>query len=256
MPSLIYFCLKLSKTRIVTVWCACLKKLEFWVLAFMSHTHFFTSFHTNMCIHFNFDFKKATQALNYLAKKFGGNINKMQAIKLIYFADRYHLRKYGRPVTNDEYVAMGYGSVGSKTKDIAENTTFLDEIESEYSKRYIKNQGQYDIQSINEVDTDVFSDSDTEALDFAINNLGKFNQFDLADISHAYPEWKKFEKELESGRGSAFSMNYEDFFKDAEPGDEKLRLLNGKDLFVMDAEDKKVMLDYVKEQEEIKNIWG
>lgn len=256
MPSLIYFCLKLSKTRIVTVWSACPKRLAFWVLAFMSHIHFFTSFHTNMCIHFNFDFKKATQALNYLAKKFGGNINKMQAIKLIYFADRYHLRKYGRPVTNDEYVAMGYGSVGSKTKDIAENTTFLDEIESEYSKRYIKNQGQYDIQSINEVDTDVFSDSDTEALDFAINNLGKFNQFDLADISHAYPEWKKFEKELESGRGSAFNMNYEDFFKDAEPGDEKLRLLNGKDLFVMDAEDKKVMLDYVKEQEEIKNIWG
>src|SRR3990172_5330871 len=196
MPSLIYFCLKLSKTRIVTVWCVCLKKLEFWVLAFMSHTPFFISFHTNICINFNFDFKKATQALNCLAKKFGGNINKMQAIKLIYFADRYHLRKYGRPVTNDEYVAMGYGSVGSKTKDIAENTTFLDKIESEYSKRYIKNQGQYDIQSINEVDTDVFSDSDTEALDFAINHLGKFNQFDLADISHAYPEWKKFEHEL------------------------------------------------------------
>ena len=209
-----------------------------------------------MCIHFNFDFKKATQALNYLAMNFGGKINKMQAIKLIYFADRYHLRKYGRPVTNDEYVAMGYGSVGSKTKDIAENTTFLDEIESEYSKRYIKNQGQYDIQSINEVDMDVFSDSDTEALDFAINNLRRFDQYDLAKISHAYPEWKKFEKELESGSGSAFSMNYEDFFKDAEPGDEHLRLLNGNDLFVMNAEDKKVMLDYVKEQEEIKNIWG
>jgi hypothetical protein len=36
------------------------------------------------------------------------------------------LRKYGRPVTNDEYVAMGYGPVGSKTKDIAEDTSFLD----------------------------------------------------------------------------------------------------------------------------------
>ena len=209
-----------------------------------------------MCIHFNFDFKKATQALNYLAMNFGGKINKMQAIKLIYFADRYHLRKYGRPVTNDEYVAMEYGSVGSKTKDIAENTTFLDKIESEYSTRYIKNPDQYDIQSINEVDMDVFSDSDTEALDFAINNLGKFNQYELAKISHAYPEWKKFEKELESGRGSAFSMNYEDFFKDAEPGDEHLGSLKVKDLFVMNAEDKKVMLDYVKEQEEIKNIWG
>ena len=209
-----------------------------------------------MCIHFNFDFKKATQALNYLAMNFGGKINKMQAIKLIYFADRYHLRKYGRPVTNDEYVAMEYGSVGSKTKDIAENTTFLDKIESEYSERYIKKPDQYYIQSINEVDMDVFSDSDTEALDFAINNLRRFDQYDLAKISHAYPEWKKFEKELESGSGSAFSMNYEDFFKDAESGDEHLGSLKVKDLFVMNAEDKKVMLDYVKEQEEIKNIWG
>ena len=208
-----------------------------------------------MCIHFNFDFKKATQALNYLAKKFGGNINKMQAIKLIYFADRYHLRKYGRPVTNDEFVAMGYGPVGSKTKDIAENTPFLDKIEIEYSKRYIKNQGQYNIQSINEVDMDVFSGSDTEALDFAINNLGKFDQFDLAEISHAYPEWKKFEKELESKRGSAFSMNYEDFFKDAEPGDRYLSKLDGKDLFIMNTIDTEAMLDYAKEQSEIKKLW-
>ena len=77
-----------------------------------------------MCIHFNFDFKKATQALNYLAMNFGGKINKMQAIKLIYFADRYHLRKYGRPVTNDEYVAMGYGSVGSKKKTLLKTPPF------------------------------------------------------------------------------------------------------------------------------------
>ncbi len=84
-----------------------------------------------MCIHFNFDLKKAAQSLNCLAKKSGGRINKMKAIKLIYFADRYYLRKYGRPVANDEYVAMGYGPVGSKTKDIAENTSFLDTIETD-----------------------------------------------------------------------------------------------------------------------------
>lgn len=208
-----------------------------------------------MCIHFNFDFKKAAQALNYLAKEFGGKINKMKAIKLIYFADRYHLRKYGRPVTNDEYVAMEYGPVGSKTKDIAENSSFLDTIESEYNKQYIEKQDIYDIQSVHDVAMNVFSDSDIEALEFAIKYFGRLDQFQLAEVSHAYPEWKRFEKKLESGSGSVFNMDYEDFFKDAVLGNEHLVPLEGKDLFVMDTDDKEEMLNYVKEQMELKNQW-
>jgi len=39
-----------------------------------------------------FDYKKATQAINYLVKKEGGTIDKLKLIKLVYFADRYHLR--------------------------------------------------------------------------------------------------------------------------------------------------------------------
>ncbi len=37
-----------------------------------------------------FDYKKATQALNFFAIKCGGKIDKMKALKLIFFADRYH----------------------------------------------------------------------------------------------------------------------------------------------------------------------
>ncbi|HLE87483.1 MAG TPA: Panacea domain-containing protein [Candidatus Brocadiaceae bacterium] len=209
-----------------------------------------------MCIHFDFDFRKATQALNYIAVKFGGKINKMKAIKLIYFADRYHVRRYGRPITNDEYVAMDYGPVGSKTKDIAENTSFLDAIESNYSKDYIKRHGRYDIESISKADISIFSDSDIEALEFVIKNFEKFDQYQLAEISHAYPEWKKFKKDLELGNGSAFSMDYEDFFEDAVPGDKYLALLKGKDLFSNYAEDKEAMLDYMKEQHKLKSLLG
>src|ERR1700683_762715 len=47
--------------------------------------------------------RKATQALNYFACLSASGapfaeINKMKALKLLFFADRYHLRKYGRPV--------------------------------------------------------------------------------------------------------------------------------------------------------------
>lgn len=118
----------------------------------------------------------------------------MKAIKLIYFADRYHLRKYGRPVTNDEYVAMAYGPVGSKTKDIAENTSFLDIIESEYNKQYIEKQGIYDVQSVHDVDMNVFSDSDIEAMEFAVKYFGHLDQFQLAEVSHAYSVYYFTEK--------------------------------------------------------------
>ena len=94
----------------------------------------------------------------------------------------------------------------------------------------------------------VFSDSDIEALEFAIKYFGHLDQFQLAEVSHAYPEWKRFGKQLESGSGSVFNMDYEDFFKDAVPGNEHLVPLEGKDLFVMDTDDKEEMLNYVKEQ--------
>ena len=51
-----------------------------------------------------FDYKKAVQAINFFARKNGGKITKLEVLKLIFFADRYHLRKYGRPITNDQYL--------------------------------------------------------------------------------------------------------------------------------------------------------
>src|SRR5207237_3271008 len=87
---------------------------------------------------FSFSHRKATQALNFFAHRAGGSINKMKALKLVYFTDRYHLRRYGRPVVGDEYVAMNYGPVASGTKDVAEMSDFLGEEEKTYARRFIR----------------------------------------------------------------------------------------------------------------------
>ena len=88
-------------------------------------------------INASFDYRKATQALNHFALKEGGQINKMKALKLVYLADRYHLRKYGRLITNDVYFAMPYGAVASGVKDIAEDSAFLGMRVRKYSARYL-----------------------------------------------------------------------------------------------------------------------
>ncbi len=165
-----------------------------------------------------FKFDKAVQSLNYLAKKENNKINKMKAIKLLYFADRYHIRKYGRPIFNDKYIAMGYGSVGSTTKDIV-GLTLSDE-ENEKASKVLMLVGQYEYQSIVDVDSGVFSDSDIEAIDFAYNEFGALNQFELATLTHKYPEWKKFESELNSGVRSR-RMEYKDFFENPTIPDDK-----------------------------------
>jgi len=158
-----------------------------------------------------FDYKKAVQAINYFAKKEGGKIDKLKLIKLIYFADRYHIRKYGRPIINDTYLAMPLGAVGSSTKDIVDSSRFLAKEEGTYAKEFFHTEGN-SVTSIADIDSDGFSKSDIEALDFSYNVFGNYKASYLVNICHKYPEWEKFKELFKSKETTRESMNYLDFF--------------------------------------------
>lgn len=162
----------------------------------------------------DFDYQKSVQALNYLAQKEGGVINKLKVIKLIWLVDRYHLRKYGRPITNDTYYAMNFGPVGSSVKDIAQCSVLSDQEES-YTKEFLKcDEAKLFVQSVKNVDSEIFSDSEIEALDAVYSECGQWDQFKLADFSHNFPEWKKFETALDGKITTREVMTYLDFFQD------------------------------------------
>ncbi|MFZ4500157.1 MAG: Panacea domain-containing protein [Minisyncoccia bacterium] len=162
-----------------------------------------------------FDYKKATQAINYFTKQEGGQIEKLKLIKLVYLADRFHLRKYGRPIMNDTYLAMPLGPVGSSVKDIAEFSSFLAEEEVEYAGKFISRGPRANtVVSVSDVDSNIFSQSEIEALNFAYQEFGSYRASQLVDITHIYPEWSKFKNALESKETTRESMNYSDFFKD------------------------------------------
>lgn len=164
---------------------------------------------------FSFSHRKATQALNFFALKAGRSINKMKALKLVYFADRFHLRKYGRPVVGDEYLAMTYGPVASGTKDLAEMSDFLGEEEARYAKKFIQpSESGLAYSSVNELDEKVFSESDREALEYSWQKFGRIDKYRLAKLTHLYPEWKRHEAKLESNRVSRVPMAYQDFLLD------------------------------------------
>jgi uncharacterized phage-associated protein len=192
----------------------------------------------------NTKYRKITQALNYLADhQEKGELDKLKAIKLIWAADRYHLRKYGRPVTWDTYEAMKLGPVGSTTMDIVDQTTFLNDTEREYSEDFIKPTKGNNYKSLAKPDTKVFSESDIEALGFALTAFNNMSGLELADLSHRYPEWSKHENILDSGKERKVHMGYMDFFEN--PKDFKA------DVFSQDKESLEVSKDIFQETEDI-----
>ena len=164
-------------------------------------------------------YKKATQALNFFAQKKDGKINKMKAIKLIYLADRLHLRKYGRPIVGDIYWAMKLGPVGSRTKKVAELADMPEESFS-YAKKYIKpgDDNKQSFTALKPVDTDIFSKTDLECLESVYKTFSDKDQFELAELTHQYPEWPKYARILKTGKKRAL-MIYDDFFSNTERGD-------------------------------------
>ncbi len=164
-----------------------------------------------------FNHKKAVQALNLLAQWSGGGINKMKALKLIWLADRFHLRKYGRPILQDYYVAMENGPVASATRDILQNNRLgVSEDALRYAEGFITENGLYDYKSVGDAVNKVFSKSDLESLKAVFDTYGHLGKYDLRDLTHNFPEWKRWEEGLKNKEFYAHPMDYNDFFLNAD----------------------------------------
>jgi len=196
-------------------------------------------------LHFNFDYLKATQALDYFTTKAGGQINKMKALKLVYFADRYHLRKYGRMITNDNYLAMEHGPVPSTTKDIAESNDYLDETIKAYSQGFIEPIDNLTLKAKSKLDESALSDSDLEALKFSWDTFGHLDQFELRDLTHFYPEWISVKDDLACV--SCLPMDLLDFLKDPVGDADKC--------YELDDEAKSIRSEQIAELAYIDSLW-
>lgn len=169
-----------------------------------------------------FEIEKLVQVLNFFAIKNGGKIGVMKAIKLLFFTDRYHIRKYGRPVVWSTYFAMKYGPVSSEALDLSNGKIIQSNQKEIFNSVLNSNKEKHELRSLKEIDRDVFSETDIEALNFAWENFKNFDQFKLANITHAYPEWKKYEKLLKTHPGRRQRIDFKDLFSDGDDSDKEL----------------------------------
>ena len=169
------------------------------------------------------DIRKIVQALTYLANcQPDKTLENMKAYKLLWLADRYHLRQTGRTITGDSYYAMPFGIVPSDAKCLLENEkTKLKEPKGYKNKYLILDNHRF--KAIAEPDLKEFSISDLEALDKVLAVYNKYDALQLSDISHKFPEWT-FYKELIDNKDAknSYKIDFDHFFEEAPEGERQL----------------------------------
>ncbi|WP_407538927.1 Panacea domain-containing protein [Deinococcus radiomollis] len=140
---------------------------------------------------FNFDQDAALAAVLYVVKRVQG-VTKHKLSKILYFADKAHLERYGRLITGDQYVAMDNGPVPGRVYDMVNQadprrssaSLFADPIQEALSIKWYANNRPI-ISSLKEPDLDALSESDLLCLDQAIKDYGHVARHkDLSDLSH------------------------------------------------------------------------
>lgn len=164
--------------------------------------------------------KKIIQTITYILNKAKRTLDKIVLVKLTYLADKYHLLKYGRTITNDIYLAMPKGPVGSTVLNVLNFDNFnLSEDEYKYAKTLLaeKNKNSFIAQKKNS-EYDMLSESDKEALDFIIDKFSKIDKWKLVAFTHKYPEWKNHEQLFNKGQSKREPIDIEELLS-IIPGD-------------------------------------
>lgn len=176
---------------------------------------------------FHFDQTKLVHALAYFASKGVNDLTKLKAAKLVYFVDKRHLWKFGRPVVGGPYFCMPFGPVPSRALQTMNDVIDAKEIEAESfdaaSNRLIEDflevrfEGSYPrFAAKNAFDADVFSNSELLVLGDVLAEFGARTARELVDLTHQDPTWITPDK-VRDKPGGRVPMPYELFFEDATP---------------------------------------
>jgi len=141
---------------------------------------------------FKVDERTAIEAILYIASK-SKEPTFHRISKLLYFADRIHLKRYGRFICGDKYIAMPEGPVPSRIysmlKAERDGIAFFATPMAEGAFEVIR---WYAVQPTREPNLEWFSDSDIECMDEAIAEYDHYTKDELSDISHD-DAWKSTE---------------------------------------------------------------
>lgn len=138
-----------------------------------------------------FDQKSVIEAILYILSKADRPVTKYQIVKILYFADLLHLRRYGRTISGDWYAAMKFGPVPSQSYRIIQPLFNQDEPDyADIANVLTRGNGDYDVLPKRPPDRRMFSKSELECLDEVIADVLPRTFTSVKDKSHG-PSWAK-----------------------------------------------------------------
>jgi uncharacterized phage-associated protein len=161
-----------------------------------------------------FNIEKIIQVLAYIQRK--ANIfDKLALIKLLFFADRLHLRRYFSLISQDIYYALRNGPAASNALNVINKYEDYLDITNPMVSSFLKKIELVDTanRKIDENNVDLMSKNEVKTINFICEKFGTFTSDILVELTHDYPEWKRYET-LFLQEELAFSaiIKIEDFF--------------------------------------------
>jgi len=196
--------------------------------------------------------RKATQAIHYFVGKCGEEgIDKLKALKLIFFTDRYLMRMHAMSLTGDTYYAMKNGPVASRTYDVISlDPKWLKDTEFNYVTQFLNPpQEDHKVKAKKASEYQVFSRLETDIMDQVWAKYGHLTTEQIVEETHKYPEWSIYEKRLESEKRT--NIDLEDFFLESKVID---------DLAIISEDDAEECITILKadadKEKQLSNLFG
>jgi uncharacterized phage-associated protein len=171
-----------------------------------------------MSVEFEFDHEKTVAAALYIVSKNLPELTMAKLFKLLYFSDKDHLVRFGRPITGDHYAAMKDGPVPYNLYDLFKE---MRGTPSSRAGRLLAQNIQKEVSTLQyprlvasgTIDPMQLSISDIASLDRVLFEYGQFTFLRLRALTHETPAWEN----AWGGRNSdSEPMMFEDFF-DEDP---------------------------------------
>jgi uncharacterized phage-associated protein len=172
---------------------------------------------------FQVDKEKTLNATLFILKSLG-ECDYHKVFKILYFADQFHLKNYGQPLTGDSYIAMPYGPVPSFLYDVFKasekgNSPFVEALELSHLF-IVKRDGKIPRVSANHpVDFDELSQSNLEVLKQSMEENQDLSFEVLVKKSHD-EAWEK------AGQQAEPEISYLDMAKVAGSDEEILKYIS------------------------------
>lgn len=130
--------------------------------------------------------EKIQESILYLLNEHP-DLTQYEIVKSLWFADELHLKRYGRPVTFDNYVAMERGPVPSRAYNVLKPNIIADRPWSYTGGHWVQSARMYT--ATRAADLDCLSETDVEVLAIGLKIVLETPDHELKKMLHEHPAY-------------------------------------------------------------------